>query len=124
MTVYFLLAASGFVAWIISTIGAGGGAMLLVPLVGFIAGAQAVAPVTTMATLIAGSGRALVFRRDIEWRIVRWALPGAVIGGMLGATLFSTTPAEWLQIIVGLFLVPTIAQYRFGAEERTFEART
>jgi uncharacterized membrane protein YfcA len=88
MTVYLLLAASGFIAWIISTIGGGGGAMLLVPLVGFIAGAQAVAPVTTMTTLIAGSGRALVFWRDIEWRIVRWALPGAVIGGMLGATLF------------------------------------
>ena len=67
--------------------------MLLVPLVGFIVGAQAVAPVTTMATLIAGSGRALVFWRDIEWRIVRWALPGGAIGGMLGATLFSTTPA-------------------------------
>lgn len=98
--------------------------MLLVPLVGFIVGAQAVAPVTTMATLIAGSGRALVFRRDIEWRIVRWALPGGAIGGMLGATLFSTTPAEWLQIIVGLFLVSTIVQYRFGAKERTFEART
>ena len=98
--------------------------MLLVPLVGFIVGAQAVAPVTTMATLIAGSGRALVFWRDIEWRIVRWALPGGAIGGMLGATLFSTTPAEWLQIIVGLFLVSTIVQYRFGAKERTFEART
>lgn len=124
MTVYLLLAASGFIAWIISTIGGGGGAMLLVPLVGFIAGVQAVAPVTTMATLIAGSGRALVFWRDIDWRIVRWALPGAVIGGMLGATLYSTTPAEWLQIIVGLFLVSTIVQYRFGAKERTFEART
>jgi uncharacterized membrane protein YfcA len=82
-----------------------------------------VAPVTTMATLIAGSGRTLVFWRDIEWRIVRWALPGGAIGGFLGATLFSTTPAEWLQIIVGLFLVSTIFQYRFGEKERTFEVR-
>jgi uncharacterized membrane protein YfcA len=36
---YLLLAASGFIAWIVSTIGGGGGAMLLVPLIGFIAGA-------------------------------------------------------------------------------------
>nr|WP_234943658.1 hypothetical protein [Sinorhizobium meliloti] len=42
---YLLLAASGFIAWIVSTIGGGGGAILLVPLIGFIAGAQAVAPV-------------------------------------------------------------------------------
>jgi uncharacterized membrane protein YfcA len=33
-----LIAGSGFVAWIVSTIGGGGGAMLLVPLVGFIVG--------------------------------------------------------------------------------------
>jgi uncharacterized protein len=123
MADYLLLAGSGFIAWIVSTIGGGGGAALLVPLVGFIAGAQAVAPVTTIATLIAGSGRALVFWRDIEWRVVAWALPGAAIGAILGAALFSTTSAEWLQIIVGLFLVSTIFQYRFGARERTFEPR-
>lgn len=64
---YLLLAASGFIAWIVSTIGGGGGAMLLlVPPIGFIAGAQAVAPVAAGATLIAGSGRVLVFFRDIE----------------------------------------------------------
>ncbi|WP_246252259.1 sulfite exporter TauE/SafE family protein [Allomesorhizobium camelthorni] len=121
MTVYLLLAASGFIAWTISTIGGGGGAMLLVPLVGFVAGAQAVAPVTTLATLIAGSGRAFVFRRDIEWRVVGWALPGAAIGGLLGATAFSSTPAEWLQIVVGLFLISTVFQYRLGARKQTFE---
>jgi uncharacterized membrane protein YfcA len=121
MTVYLLLAASGFVAWIVSTIGGGGGAMLLLPLVGFVAGAQAVAPVTTLATLIAGSGRAFVFRRDIEWRVVGWALPGGAIGGLLGATAFSSTPADWLQIVIGLFLISTVFQYRLGARKRTFD---
>lgn len=118
---YLLLALSGFAAWIASTIGGGGGAMLLVPLVGFIAGAQAIAPVTAVATLIAGTGRVFVFRQGIEWRVVAWALPGAAIGGFLGAALFSTAPAEWLQVIVGLFLVSTIFQYGFGMRERTFE---
>lgn len=63
---YIALAVSGFFAWLVSTVAGVGGAFLLVPLVGFIAGAQAVAPVATLATLIAGGGRALVFRRDIE----------------------------------------------------------
>lgn len=117
---HLLLAVSGFVAWIVSTVGGGGGAMLLVPLVGFIAGAQAVAPVTAIATLIAGSGRIVVFRKGIDWRIVAWALPGAVLGAALGAAVFAHTSAEWLQIIVGLFLVSALFQYRFGARKRTF----
>jgi uncharacterized membrane protein YfcA len=117
---YILLAASGFVAWIVSTIGGGGGAMLLVPLVGFIAGAQAVAPVVAVATLIAGGGRALVFWKDIDWSVVAWALPGAAIGAMIGAALFANASAEWLQIFVGLFLISTILQYRVGKKERTF----
>lgn len=121
MVDYLLLAGSGFVAWIVSTLGGGGGAMLLVPLVGFIAGAQAVAPVTTLATIVAGVGRAFVFWENIDWSVAKWGLPGAVVGGFLGAALFSCAPAEWLQIVVGLFLVSTVVQYRFGRKEKTFE---
>ncbi|RWD93465.1 sulfite exporter TauE/SafE family protein [Mesorhizobium sp.] len=121
MVEYILLVVSGFVAWIVSTVGGGGGALLLVPLVGFIAGAQAVAPVTTLATMVAGGGRAFVFWRDIEWSVVKCGLPGALIGGFLGAVLFSTAPAEWLQIVVGLFLISTVLQYRFGRKQRTFD---
>jgi uncharacterized protein len=118
---YFLLAGSGFIAWIVSTIGGGGGALLLVPLVGFLIGAQAVAPVTTLATLMAGGGRAFVFWKDIDWSVAKWGLPGAVVGGFLGAVLFSRAPAEWLQIVVGLYLVSTVFQYRLGQKEKIFE---
>lgn len=117
---HLFLFASGFIAWIVSTVGGGGGALLLVPLAGFIAGTQAVAPVTTLATLIAGGGRAFVFWKDIDWSVVKWGLPGAMLGGFLGAALFSSAPAEWLQIFVGLFLVSTVLQYRFGQRESTF----
>lgn len=117
---YILLAVSGFLAWIVSTVGGGGGALLLVPLVGFVVGAQAVAPVATLATIVAGGGRAFVFWRDIDWSVVRWGLPGALAGGFLGALLFSRAPAEWLQVVVGLYLVSTLLQYRFGRRKRTF----
>ncbi|HET6628639.1 MAG TPA: sulfite exporter TauE/SafE family protein [Woeseiaceae bacterium] len=122
MIAYLLLAAAGFLAWTVSTIAGGGGAMLLVPLVGFIAGAQAVAPVVTLATLIAGGGRALVFRKEIDWAVVAWALPGALIGAFLGAALFVAAPADWLRVAVGLFLVSTVLQYRFGRKRQTFRA--
>ena len=122
MIVALLLAAAGFFAWIVSTIAGGGGAMLLVPLVGFIAGVEAVAPVVTLATLIAGGGRALVFWRSVDWAVVAWALPGALAGAVLGASLFVAAPADWLRIAVGLFLVSTVLQYRFGRKERSSRA--
>ena len=87
------------------------------------AGAQAVAPVVTLATVIAGGGRLLAFWKSVEWRVVRWALPGGVIGGAIGAVLFSVAPAPWLQILIGLFLISTVAQYRLGRVERTFRVR-
>jgi uncharacterized membrane protein YfcA len=52
---------------------------------------------------------------------VKPGLPGALLGGFLGAALFSRAPAEWLQIVAGLYLVSTLIQYRFGRKERTFE---
>lgn len=36
----------------------------------------------------------------------------------------SNTSAEWLQIVVGLFLISTIFQYGFGRRERTFAVAT
>ena len=120
---FILLALAGFVAWIVSTIAGGGGAMLLVPLTGFIVGAQAVAPVVTLASLIGGGGRLLVFRRSVDWTVVGWGIPGAIVGALLGAVSFAHAPADWLQVLVGLFLVSTVLQYRFGRRERTFRAR-
>ncbi|HEX7061286.1 MAG TPA: sulfite exporter TauE/SafE family protein [Woeseiaceae bacterium] len=100
-----LLALSGFVAWIVSTIAGGGGAMLLVPLTGFIAGAQAVAPVVTLASLIGDGGRLLVFRRSVDWTVVGWGIPGAIVGALLGAVSFAHAPADWLQVLSGLVMI-------------------
>lgn len=115
-----LLAFAGFVAWLVSTIGAGGGAMLLVPIVGFLLGAQVVAPVVTLATIAGSGGRLWVFRGDIEWRIVGWALPGALAGAAAGAWAFTRADVQWLEIAIGLFLLSAPLQYRFGRRRRTF----
>ena len=118
---YLALFASGFVAWVISTLGGGGGALTLVPLVGFIVGAQAVAPVTTLATLIAGSGRLVMFRRDTRWEVVRWGLPGAVLGACAGALVFASLEARWLQIVIGMFLLSLVLQRRFGSRPHAWQ---
>ena len=117
---YLWLALAGFLAFLISTVGGGGGSLILVPILGFLIGVESVAPVVSLGTMIQRPVRLFLFWKFINWRVVKYYVPAAVVGGFLGAYLFSTTSVEWLQIILGLFLVSTIFQYRFGKKERSF----
>ena len=119
---YGLLFVAGFTAWTISTLSAGGGELLLVPVITFITG-QGPAPIATITNLTAEPARILAFRRDVDWTIVRWYLPGAVAGAILGGWLFVSTKAEWVQVFVGLYLITTVWSYRGGKRQRTYKAR-
>jgi hypothetical protein len=118
-----LLAAAGAGAFFVSTIVGGGGASLIIPLVAVLAGAGSVAPVVTVATLVANPTRVLLFRRHIRWDIVRWYLPGALVGGLAGAWSFAVASAEWILVALGVFLATTPLQYAFGRRRRTFPMR-
>jgi uncharacterized protein len=118
-----LVALAGFVAWIISTVGGGGGGLLLAPAISYLIGARAVAPVVTLTGMVGEPARIVLFRHDIEWRIVRWYLPGALPASILGGWVFAHARVEWLQLVVGLFLISTVWQYRFGRRKRSFLMR-
>jgi len=81
---------------------------------------KTIAPVITIASLMAGPTRILVSWRLIEWRVVRWCLPGAIGGAIIGSWFFTRANADWLRVIVGLFLVSMPIQYRFGTQARSF----
>jgi uncharacterized membrane protein YfcA len=72
------LFAAGFVSWAISTLAAGGGSVLIVAAVAVILRGQAIAPVVTMTSVLASPARMILLWRFIDWRVVRWYLPGAV----------------------------------------------
>lgn len=118
-----LIAACGFVSWLVSTIGAGGGEFILVATCSYLLGSQVVAPVVTVSSLVAVPARTLMFREAIDWAIVRWFCRGAVPGGLLGAWVFTRTEAHWLQIVIAVFLITAPLQYRFGERESTFRMR-
>ena len=120
---YFIIFLAGLIAYVISTLSGGGGSLLLVPVINFFIGAKATAPVINLGNLIGEPVRIWLFWKNIEWRIVKYYLPSAIAGAVLGGWIFANIKIEWLQIIIGLFLISTIFQYRFGKKERSFKMK-
>jgi uncharacterized protein len=50
-------------------------------------------------------------------------MPGAVVGAMFGAWAFTRISAGLLQIVIALFLVSTVWQFRLGHVSRSFPMR-
>ncbi len=111
---------AGFVSWTIGIFSGGGGSLILLAVVTHLIRVRMVAPVVTIASLMASPTQILVSWRLIDWTVVRWYLPGAVGGAVVGSWIVSFAGTSWLRLIVGLFLVSTPLQYRFGHRERSF----
>jgi uncharacterized protein len=58
-----------------------------------------------LGNLIGEPVRVILFWKKIGWRVVKYYLPSAIAGTVLGAWIFANIKIEWLQIIVGLFLL-------------------
>jgi uncharacterized protein len=119
--IYLIIFLAGAVAYIISTLSGGGGSLLLVPVISLLIGGKAIAPVINLGNLIGEPVRIILFRKYINWKITLHYVPPAIVGTVLSAWIFSNLKLEWLQIIVGLFLISSIFQYRFGKKERSFK---
>jgi uncharacterized membrane protein YfcA len=117
---YFWLFLLGFAAFTISTISGGGGAMILVPAINFFVSKSEVAPLVHLGNLVGRPTRLALFWKHIRWDIVKAYLPAAMVGGFLGAWLFTNMKLEWLQILIGLFLLTSFWQFRYGKKKTTF----
>jgi uncharacterized protein len=118
-----LLFVAGCVSWTISTFSGGAGSIVLLAAVTNFIRVKTIAPVITIASLMASPTRILVSWRLIEWPVVRWYLPGAISGAIVGSWIFTWSNAAWLGVIVGLFLVSTPIQYHLGGSARSFPMR-
>ena len=118
-----LLFVAGCISWTISTFSGGAGSIVLLAAVTHLIRVKTIAPVITIASLIASPTRLLVSWRLIEWPVVRWYLPGAICGAIIGSWIFANTAAVWLSVIVGLFLISTPVQFRLGGRARSFPMR-
>ncbi len=121
--ILILLFIFGIIAFILSTISGGGGALILVPVLNGLIGTSQTAPVLNLGTFIGRPSRLIIFRRHINWRVFWYYVPAALFGAWIAAWLFSRFSIAWLQILVGLFLISTVFQYRFGKRERSFNMK-
>jgi uncharacterized protein len=116
----FFLGASTFT---LSTISGGGGAMMQIPVLNFLIGASQTAPVINLGAFISRPIRILIFWKYIVWKVFWYFVPPAMVGALIAAWMFSEVKIYWIQFFVGLFLVSTFFQYRFGKKERSFDVK-
>lgn len=118
-----LLMILGVGAFILSTISGGGGSLVLVPVLNWLIGVTNTAPVLNLGTFIGRPARLILFWEHIHWKVCLYYAPAAIAGAWLGSWLFSQFRVDWLQILVGIFLISTVFQYRFGKKEQSFPVR-
>ena len=107
--IYTLLFFAGVLAWLISTVAAGGGATILIPIVGFVLGVELVAPIITLASIIANPGRVWLFRRYIDWPTLYYLVPGTIVGSVFGAWTLAISEPYFLQRLLAIFLLIYVA---------------
>lgn len=117
---YLALTLLGIVVFTLSTLTAGGGSMTLLPILHFAIGTQATAPVLSFANFIGRPMRLILFWKHIDWSLNLVYIPAASLGAVLGAYLFSQMSVDFLQVLLGIFLITTGIQFKFGKQKRTF----
>ena len=103
---------AGMVSFVISTISGGGGALLLIPVTSALIGTSAAPPVINLGNFISRPSRLYLFWHHIDWSLIKYYVPSAIIGTWLAALLFSRLNGSWIQLLVGAFLISTVFQYR------------
>lgn len=118
------LALVSFLAWFLSMLAGGGSPLVLIPLVSWLFGVQAVPSAITVGMLVGNSQRSLFFWRDIDWQVTAWYLPGALAGALIGSYGLTQFQGEWLQLGLGVALLLMVLNYLVNRQVQTFAVQS
>ena len=88
--------------------GIGGGTLMLAVLTVLLP-LQAIIPVHGAVQLGSNSGRAILFSRSIEYRLLLQFMAGSAVGAILGSFFISWLNPIWIELILGIFILYSIA---------------
>jgi hypothetical protein len=115
------LGLASFASWFLSTLAGGGTPLVLIPAIGCLLGSNAVSPVLTIGMLLGHPQRVLLYWQHIQWRLMWWYLPGAILGGASGAYVFTRIRFEGLSILLAIVLLSSIFSYSWDEEESSWQ---
>jgi uncharacterized membrane protein YfcA len=99
------LVALGLACWWVSTLGAGGGAILFLPVARLVIEPVDIPLVIAVASAISSVQRCWLYRHDIEAPVFLANVPGLIVGSVAGVWLLSGISPTVLGVLVGVFLV-------------------
>ncbi|MCH8976513.1 MAG: sulfite exporter TauE/SafE family protein [Proteobacteria bacterium] len=80
-------------------------------------------PIISIASILANPSREFFFYQYIDWKVIRYLMPGSLLGAILGAWSFTRINVELIQIILGVFLLTYVFQYQFSKTRFHFQMK-
>ncbi len=112
---FYLIYGASFIGAIISaSLGFLGGTMLLA-VMAQIFQMEVLIPLHAIIQLSSNATRAFVLRKNIDWKIGREAIIGALLGGVVGCFYLTPLPENWFNFLLGLFIILITISPKFSA---------
>ena len=103
-----VLIVAALVGSIVGGVAGFGGGLILLPVIAWVVGVRAAAPVLTVTMLLGNISRIWWSRHEIDAPVTVRYLLGAMPATFLGVALYAGTPSSWLGRIIGAFLIASI----------------
>ncbi len=103
-----LIFLSGFFAFAISAICGGGAGLMIIPVLRQFLPVSDIPGSLSIGTLSSSVSRIVLFRKDINWKIVLYFVPAALPAVWLGAWMLKFINPVYLEIVMGIFLVSNL----------------
>lgn len=107
-----LVVLSFFTSFVSTSIGIGGGTLLLAVMAQVVP-VKAIIPVHGAVQLGSNFGRAGIMRKHIQPYHLLWFFMGCTVGALIGGNVVVTLPTSYLQLIVGCFILYSVAGPKF-----------